>query len=86
MYGRRYTLEPKVHGYADSVRQQAVKLYIDGMNFRRIARQLGVKHQSVINWVNAHIASLPMQAPQPGKVTTIEMDELFTYAGKKKST
>lgn len=83
--GHRYTPEPKTHGYEDSVREEAVKLYVDGMNFRRIARQLKVNHQSVINWVNAHVARLPKQSPQPDKVTTIEMDELFTYVGKKKT-
>src|SRR4051812_38348130 len=80
---RKYTPEPKEPGYPQAVREQAVKLYVDGMNFRRIARQLGVNHQSVINWVNAHSTNLPEQTVQPNKVTTIEMDELFTYVGKK---
>src|SRR5579871_3386869 len=70
--GCRYTPEAKEVGYPASVREQAVKLYVDGMSFRRIARHLGVNHQSVINWVNAHVASLPSQAPQPQTVTTIE--------------
>ena len=81
---RKYTPEAKEQGYPQAVRDQAVKLYVDGLNFRRIARQLGVNHQSVINWVNAYIASLPDQTPQPERVTTIEMDELFTFVGKKK--
>jgi transposase len=80
---RRYTPEAKTPGYGDELRQQAVKLYIDGMNFRRIARQLAVHHQSVINWINAHIASLPA-APLPYGVTIIEQDELFTFIGEKK--
>ena len=57
--GRRYSPEPKQQGYDEQARQQAVKLYSDGMNFGRIARQLGVNHQSVINWVNAYSAQLP---------------------------
>ncbi len=76
--GREYTLEPKAHGYAQPMREQAIKLYVDGMNYRRIARQIGVSYQSVINWCNTYSASLPDQAPQPSQVTTIEMDELFT--------
>lgn len=56
MFQRRYTPKPVEHGYPDSVRQQAVKLYVDGMNYRRIARHLGVDHKSVIN---AHTAQLP---------------------------
>jgi transposase-like protein len=83
--GSRYTPEPKPSGYEERVREQAVKLYVDGMSFRRIARHLGVNHQSIINWVNAHIARLPAQTPQPERVTTIEMDELFTDVSKKKT-
>jgi transposase-like protein len=83
--GRKYTPEPKAQGYAKTVRQQAVQLYIDGMNFRRIGRHLGVNHQSVANWVNAYIANLPSQPPQPQEVTTIELDEVFTFIGSKKN-
>lgn len=43
----RYTPEPKESGYGDELRQQAVRLYLDGMNFRRIGRHLGVHHQTV---------------------------------------
>jgi len=80
---RHYTPEPKQVGYSDEIRQQAVQLYVDGMNLRRIARHLGVNHQSVANWVNAHAAQLP-PAPLPEAVETIEMDELHTFIEHKK--
>ena len=83
--GNKYTPAPKAQGWEETVRQQAVKLYIDGMNFRRIARQLGVSPQSVINWVNAHAAQLPEVAPGPEQVTTLELDEVFTFVGRKKT-
>jgi transposase-like protein len=82
---RRYAPQPKEQGYPDSVRQQAVRLYGDGMNFRRIARQLGVNHQTVINWINAHVAPLPDRPPLPGEVKEMEQDELFTFVGRKKT-
>lgn len=84
--GKRYTPEPKTQGYDDVTRQQAVKLYGDGMNFRRIARHLEVNHQTVINWVNAYIATLPSQASQPQDVGVVELDELFTFVRKKKTS
>ncbi len=56
---RTYTPQPKEPGYPVALRQQAVKLVADGVNFRRTARQLGVNHQTVINWVNAAVAQLP---------------------------
>ena len=82
---RRYTPEPKEHGYPDAMRQQAVRLHVDGMNFRRIARQLSVHHQSIINWINAYVATLPTTPPLPEEVTIIEQDELYTFIGEKKT-
>lgn len=82
---RKYTPNPKVVGYGDELRQQAVRLYVDGMNFRRIGRQLGVNHQTVINWINAHVATLPESPPLPGEVTVVEQDELYTFIGDKKT-
>src|SRR4026209_2572802 len=80
---RSYTPSPKEMGYPDSLRQQAVKLIADGVNFRRAARQLGVNHQTVINWVNATVAQLP-PAPLPETAEVIEMDELYTFVERKK--
>jgi transposase-like protein len=80
----RYTPEPKPHGYPDEVRQRAVRMYLDGLNFRRIGRLLGVHHTSVINWVNAHAETVE-QVPVPDAVETVEMDEVFTYVGSKKT-
>jgi transposase-like protein len=79
---RVYTPEPKPLGYDEATRLAAVKLYVDGMNIRRIGRTLGVNHQSVANWVKAHAAQLPA-APVPTEVETIELDELFTFVEKK---
>jgi len=82
---RKYTPDPKPAGYSDAVRQQAVRWYVDGMNFRRIARHLGVHHQTVINWVNAHVATLPATPPLPAEVNVVEQDELYTFIGDKKT-
>lgn len=83
--GKRYTANAKAHGYGPEVRAQAVKLYVDGMNFRRIARQLDVHHQSVINWVNVAADALPDAPPVPEQVETVELDELYTFVGRKKT-
>jgi len=81
---RRYTPQPKTQGYPDSVREQAVKMYVDGINYRRIGRLLGVDHVSVMNWVRAHASQLPSSPPVPNKATVIEMDELYTRIGSKR--
>jgi transposase-like protein len=84
--GYRYTPATKPLGYAEDVRRQALKMYVDGLNFRRIARLLGVHHQSVINWVNAAAARVPDVPPVPSQVETVEMDELYTFVQTKKKT
>jgi transposase-like protein len=81
---RHYTPEPNTNGYSDEIKHQAIRLYVDGMNLRRVARHLGVNHQSVANWVNAYATHLP-DAPQPEDVDIIEMDEVFTFLGEKKT-
>lgn len=81
---RRYTPEPKSPGYPAALRQRAVRMYLDGMNFRRIGRLLGVHHTSVMNWVNAHAERIG-EASVPDRVETVEMDELYTFVGSKKT-
>ena len=81
---RVYTPDPLPLGYADDIKREAVRLYLEGTNFRRIGRILSVNHQSVINWVNAYHASLPAARPPVTAPETLEMDELFTFVGSKK--
>jgi transposase-like protein len=83
---RRYTPEPFEHGYPEQMRQQAVKMYADGISFRRIARHLGIDHVSVMNWVKAHTEDLPAATlPEEHPLHIVEMDELHTFIGAKKS-
>ena len=82
--GCKYTPEPKLRGYPEEMRRQALQLYVDGMNLRRIGRHLGIHHRTVSLWVKAHAASLPA-APLPEEVVAAEMDELFTFIGNKKT-
>ena len=86
---RHYTPEPNLNGYPESVRKQAVRLYLEGINMRRIGRILSVNHQSVANWVNAYHQKLQASTPKqskPVKVETAEADELFTFVGTKKTS
>ena len=61
-----------------------MRLYLEGTNFRRIGRVLGVNHQSVINWVNSYHASWPAARQSVAAPETLEMDELLTFVGSKK--
>ena len=81
-----HTPAPRAPGHSPETRLRAVKMYVEGLNFRRIARLLGVAPQSVVNWVNAHHARLP-PAPDLSReqAGVIEMDELYTFIGGKKT-
>ena|SRR6266508_191062 len=81
---RVYTLKPSQHGYAEEMRWLAIRMYVEGSSYRSIGRVLKVNPQSVANWVNAYTAKLP-KAPLPEKVKKAELDELFTFVGKKKT-
>ena len=84
--GRKYTPEPTKHGYPDALRQQAVKMYVEGLNYRRIGRLLGVDHKSVMHWVKAHTDQLqPAALPQEQPLHVVEMDELYTFVEKKRT-
>ncbi len=80
---RHYTPDPKPRGYPVDMHKQAVKLYLEGMSFRAIGRTLDVNHQTVINWIDQYAAQLP-DPPTVEDPDAIELDELFTFVGKKK--
>ena len=84
--GRKYTTTPKAIGYDLAIRQQAIRLVLDGHSQRQAARHAGVSHGSVANWIKAYADSLPDELPGPDKpVEVAEQDELFTFIGRKKT-
>lgn len=82
--GKNYTPKPNENGYPAEVRLQAIRLYLEGNSFRSIERLLKVNHQSVANWVKQYSERLPT-AQVPKKPKVAELDELFTFIGKKKT-
>jgi LacI family transcriptional regulator len=97
---RRYTLESRTHGYSDELRRQAAHLYAQGKKIREIARQLGVNHQTVANWVHQQAdssavspleaspdkpATVPAKPPTPGK-RRLTINDVAERAGVSTST
>jgi len=56
--GRQFfeSYDPK--GYANSIKEHCLTLYINGMGFRGIQRATAVNHNPVINWVKKVGSSL----------------------------
>ncbi len=86
-----YTPQPKPQGHAAEVRQQAVRLSLEGLSQRKVARILGVAQQSVGNWLaQAHQRLQHHAIPQvSGEAlaacdSVVEMDELYTFERAKK--
>src|SRR6478735_9723936 len=75
-------------GKPEELRQQALKLYLEGMGFRAIGRVLGVSNVTVLNWVRAYgqLAEQVLEQQSGKEVKTAELDELHTYIGRKKTT
>lgn len=83
---RKYVPQPQPNGHPISLRQQAIRLVLDGNSQRQAARHLGVAPQSVANWLKAYADKLPATLPAPdGPVEVAEQDELFTFIGEKKT-
>lgn len=72
-------------GYDSATKEMALRLYLEGTSFRAVGRLLSVNHVSVINWVNAHEKTLPARVEDQTPTDTVEVDELFTFIGEKKS-
>jgi len=82
---RYFTQHHWHHGHEVALREQALKLYLEGVSLRGIGRVLGVHHQSVANWIKRASDALPEQVTDTTPTQTVEIDELFTYVGKKRS-
>jgi len=72
-------------GYSDEIKQECLKMYVNGMGFRAIERVKGVHHTTIILWVKQvggqiPAAYAPETIPQVG-----ELDELETFVGSKKT-
>ncbi len=71
-------------GYPPEVKEQCLKMYVNGNGFRAIERLTGVNHNTVIHWVR-HTANSLSDAPEVSEIPEIaEIDELETFVGKKK--
>ena len=81
--GCQYVENPKPKGYSSEVKQLCLKMYLNGMGFRAIARVIEIDHTTIINWVEEAGESLSDE-PQDEEIPEItEIDELQTFVGNK---
>lgn len=81
---RQFIEQYTKRGYSIEVKENCLKMYVNGLGFRAIERITGVNHNTVIRWVRKSAIALP-NAPQLEEIPEItEIDELQTYVGQKK--
>ena len=79
----RYTVEQR--GKPNSLKKQALQMYLEGLGFRSIERILKVSNVSVLNWIKSFGKQIEEYRRTEGDLEIIEMDELHTYIGEKKT-
>ena len=79
----RYTVS--YVGISPDIKRQALELYLEGLGFRSIGRFLKCSHVAVYNWIKAHGESIESIRSETS-VDIVEMDEMHTYIGSKKTT
>ncbi len=72
-------------GYDPKLREEVLALYLEGMSFRGIGKVKKVNHQTVANWINAYHQQLPEIVQDSEATQKVEIDELWTFVGKKRT-
>ncbi len=80
--GYRHTV--RYLGLSPDIKRQALELYLEGLGFRSIGRFLKCSHVAVYNWIKAHGESIE-SIRSTTHVDVVEMDEMHTYIGSKKT-
>jgi transposase len=79
----RFTVEQV--GKPNKIRRDALILYLEGLGFRSIGRYLNVSHVAVFNWIKSFGERLD-DFRNPEDIEVVELDEMHTYIGSKKTT
>ncbi len=79
----RFTVEQT--GKPNKLKRDVLFLYLEGLGFRSIGRFLEVSHVTVFNWIKSFGEKLD-EFRNPEGIEIIELDEMHTYIGQKKTT
>ena len=70
-------------GKDPALKEQAQKLYLEGLGLRAIGRILEVHHKTVSRWLVRAAGQLPVNQPKTKACSLIEIDELCSFVTKK---
>lgn len=80
--GHHFTVEQA--GKPNKLKRDALILYLEGLGFRSIGRYLNVSHVAVFNWIKSFGEKIE-EFRNPEDIEVIELDEMHTYIGSKKT-
>ncbi len=66
------------------LKRNALTLYLEGLGFRSIGRLLGVSNVTVMNWIKSFGEKID-ELRNNSDIEIVEIDELHTFIGSKKS-
>ena len=72
-------------GKPEKLKRDALILYLEGLGFRSIGRFLKVSHVAVFNWIKIFGTKLD-ELRSADEIEVVEIDEMHTYIGSKKTT
>ena len=81
--GCQYVENPISKAYPAEVKKLCLKMYLNGMGFRAIARVTEIDHTTIINWVEEAGESLSDESQDSEIPEITEIDELQTFVGNK---
>lgn len=80
-----YTVSRKSDVKPKETRRMALEMYLEGLGFRAIGRLLRISYGTVYQWVK-HWERQVELPPRNEKIKIVELDEIHSYVGRKKTT
>lgn len=68
----------------ETLKREALILYLEGLGFRSIGRVLKVSHVAVFNWIKG-FGLKDNDIRSADEIEVVEIDEMHTYIGSKKT-
>jgi hypothetical protein len=72
-------------GKPEKLKRDALILYLEGLGFRSIGRFLKVSNVTVLNWIKSFGEKIE-ELRNSEDLDVVEIDEMHTYIGSKKTT
>ncbi len=82
---KRYSVERPCNVQPPGTKRLALELYLEGLGFRSIGRALGISYGTVFGWIKEY-GKKAGELQSDDAIEVVELDELHTYIGNKKTT